>query len=118
MILCLSHDDAKLASLDQTLRDAHHDVFSAVNVHDALKLLSYQPVKVIIADDILTTPEGRSIQSKARSFHPRIPVLYWTASTASEDPSNTISEIDADVVLSRANGIEELLSILSILIRE
>jgi DNA-binding NtrC family response regulator len=114
MILCISRDDERLTALGEVLHAGGHEVFLCVDPTDALRVLAYASIAMIIIDEALATPDGRAVQQKARSFFPRIPVIYRADAT---EPLPATAELDPDVIISRADGDEELLSVIAILRR-
>ena len=114
MILCLDRDEEKLIAVGDLLRSSGFSVFLCIDPADALRVLTHQGIEIVIAGDVLNGPTGRAILEKARSFMPRIPVIYWTNAT---EPSETIAELDPDIILSRADGFQELVNVVSILKR-
>lgn len=114
MILCISRNESKLAATGELLRRAGLDPFLCLDPADALRLLAYQPVAVIVIDEELATPDGQAVLKKARSRYPRIPMVYCTEAT---EPSPDIAALDPDVIVSQADGDQELLRVLYILLR-
>lgn len=114
MILCISRDDGKLAALGGILRAAGHEVFLCVDPSDALRVLAYASISMIVIDEALATADGHAVQQKARSFFPRVPVIYRTDAT---EPSPAVAELDPDVIISRADGDQGLLNVIAILQR-
>jgi DNA-binding NtrC family response regulator len=114
MILCISRDDGKLTALGEILRTGGHEVFLCVDPADALRILAYASIAMVVIDEALASSDGRAVQQKARSFFPRIPVIYRTDAT---EPTPAIAELDPDVIISRADGDQELLKVIAILKR-
>jgi len=110
MILCVAKSEELLLSLDALLRASGRKPFLCLEFADAARVLAYQPVELVIADDTLDSKAGCAIIQKAHNCKPRIPVIFWTARDATSQPLN---EFDPDVILSRASGTEELLRIVA-----
>ena len=112
MILCLGRNDIDLDELGADLRTLGHEVFLSICVDDALRVFSFHNVKLVIADELLDSPQGASIFTLCRRAWPRTPVVYWQYVNT---PPETISTLDPDVIVQRTSGIPEMLKIVAIL---
>ena len=113
MILCMTSNEEQLSESGVLLRNAGYESFLCVDAADAVRLLSYRKVELIISDESLDTKAGQSVLKKARSFYPRIPIVCWIEA---DRPPQNILDVDPDVTLARSEGDAALLKIISILI--
>jgi DNA-binding NtrC family response regulator len=112
MILCISSNEEQLFESGILLRNAGYQSFLCVDAADALRFLSNSEVEVIVSDESLGTEAGQCVINKARSFYPRIPIVYWVEAGV---PLQNILDLDPDVALARSEGDVALLMIISIL---
>lgn len=112
MILCIDTNERELIAMGELLRTREYTPFLCIDPADALRALAYQQIEVVVAGEVLNSPAGRAILNKARSFMPRIPLIYWAEAPISPQ---AVAALDPDVILSRSEGTDELLRIISIL---
>jgi DNA-binding NtrC family response regulator len=112
MILCVADREELLLRVADVLRNVGSQAFLCLTIADAIRVLRYQRVELVMVDDLLAANGGCELVREARKVSPAIPVVLWTAA---ERYSEVSGEFAPDVVVMQANGIDELLSVVTIL---
>ncbi len=110
-ILCLDDEPDLLYLHRVVLERAGYSVLSASEAGEALRLLSENPVQLVITDHLM--PGGRSSEEfivEMKRLRPSVPVLLLTGMP-------DIAESSADAVMQKMEGAEELLRVVKEMLR-
>src|SRR5713226_6999107 len=104
-ILCLDDEPDLLYLHRVVLERAGYSVLAASEAAEAVRLLSQNPVQLVITDHVM--PGGRSSEEfivEMKRLRPSVPVLLLTGM-----PDVALGQSSADAVLQKTEGTQELL---------
>ena len=115
-LLIIDDDEETLAALSDFFRKKNHDVVSASNGLDGLKLLEAEKngFDLIITDIVMPNISGVGVISIAKKKYPGIPAIAITG--WGEHPEALATEAQADLALKKPFELTELEKIITDLI--
>jgi signal transduction histidine kinase len=109
-ILVLEHESAVRSLLVDALRQAGHEVETAVGGLSGLGKLESGQFDVVLTDFALPERSGLAMARAVRSLHPRTPVVLITGWGHRLDPER-LREHGVDLVLLKPFGVERALAV-------
>lgn len=79
-ILLIDDEPLVLDMYEHVLQSAGHEVLTAGNSFEAIKIIREQPIDMIISDVRLHPFDGFEIMERAQELHPQLPVILMTGS--------------------------------------
>jgi DNA-binding response OmpR family regulator len=117
MLILLIEDETKIVRFLERGLGAHgHQLLSADNGEDGVRLATTEPVDLVLLDIMLPGLDGHQTLAKIRAKRPDLPVLMLTARDALQDKI-TAFDAGADDYLTKPFALEELLARIRALIR-
>ena len=105
LILCLDDDPDLLYLHRIVLERAGYDVLSASEAGEALRLLSTQPINLVITDHVMPGKSGEQFIGDMKRAHPGLPVLLLSGM-----PDLALEGSAADAVMQKTDGSQALVS--------
>lgn len=111
-VLLVDDEEMVRELLHSVLADAHHEVLSAANGLEALKILGARPIDLVITDILMPDKEGVETILEIRQKHPHTRIIAISGGSRTKNfvPLQIASRAGADLVLQKPIEPDHLLA--------
>ena len=114
VVLIVDDEEMITDSLSSLLRmETHHEIVTFQSPREALKILSQEPVDLVISDFLMPGMDGLSFLSQVKDMYPETPRVLLTAYADKENAIKAINEVGLFQYLEKPWDNEQLLLVIS-----
>jgi len=108
LILAVDDEKSGLYFRKLILEHAGYSVLSATDIEEAMRLFRSHPIDLVITDHLLGRQTGSEMSAEMKRLKPNVPIVLLSGTTSKPDETGS-----ADAFLSKTEGPEELLGVVS-----